>query len=174
MDIRSFPRSKRNPHFNGDNLEGHLPKADICYKWLKGLGGFRKSGLGAQSPHPALRSDGFRNYADYMLTQGFKENVSELLQLVHKGTACLMCAETLPFRCHRWYLSDYLLANGLKVMHIVDMEKRNWHKLSDYARIQGENVLYDRVAPEQMDLFPVARDQGTCQRSVNRGQGSEC
>jgi uncharacterized protein (DUF488 family) len=108
VDIRSLPRSRRNPHFNGDNLEGHLPKADICYKWLKGLGGFRKSGLGAQSPHPALRSDGFRNYADYMLTQGFKENVSELLQLVHKGTACLMCAETLPFRCHRWYLSDYL------------------------------------------------------------------
>ena len=96
-----------------------------------------------------LKSQGFRNYADYMLTEAFKENIDKLLQLAHGGNTCIMCAETLPFRCHRWLLSDYLVANQVEVVHIIDKKKAECHKLSRYARVQAGNVFYDCGEPEQ-------------------------
>ena len=145
VDIRSYPQSKRNPHFNRQSLEVELPRVGIAYEWFKALGGYRKNGFGAQSPHVALKSQGFRNYADHMLTKAFKESIDELLSLIHGKNTCLMCAETLPFRCHRWILSDYLAANGIKVIHLIDMKKTSSHKLSEYATVRGGDVFYDRV-----------------------------
>ena len=85
VDIRSYPQSKRNPHFNRQSLEVELPRAGIAYEWFEALGGYRKKGVGAQSAHVALKSQGFRNYADHMLTKAFKECIDELLSLVHPG-----------------------------------------------------------------------------------------
>jgi len=113
------------------------------------LGGYRKRGLGPESPHVSLKSQGFRNYADHMVTRTFRENIERLLTFVRSGNACLMCAETLPFRCHRWILSDYLTANGVKVIHLIDIDKTSNHKLSAHARVEGSEVFYDRVTPTQ-------------------------
>jgi len=148
VDIRSYPGSRRNPHFNREALETNLPQVGVSYEWFKGLGGYRKSGLGAESPHVVLKSQGFRNYADYMLTKEFKENIGKVLQLAWSGNTCIMCAETFPFRCHRWFVSDYLVANHVEVVHIIDIKKTECHKLSRYARIHAGNVFYDRVEPK--------------------------
>ncbi|MDY6954125.1 MAG: DUF488 domain-containing protein [Thermodesulfobacteriota bacterium] len=148
-DIRSYPRSKRNAQFNRENLEIELPRSGIAYGWFKGLGGHKKTGLGTSSPHGALRSEGFRNYADFMLSRGFKESVDALLPFVRTSNGCLMCAEVLPFKCHRWILSDYLTVHGAKVIHLVDAKKTRTHKLLECARSEGGNVFYDRLLPVQ-------------------------
>ncbi len=142
-DIRSYPRSKRNPHFNHDFLKAELPRQHIAYVWFKGLGGYRKTGLGPESPHVALKSRGFRNYADHMLTEAFREDIDRLSELIRRANTCLMCAEALPFRCHRWLLSDYLVANGIQVIHIIDVEQTIAHEISKYSRIQEGNLFYD-------------------------------
>ena len=90
-DIRSYPGAKRNPHFNREALEASLPQVGVAYEWFKGLGGYRKNGLGPGSPHVVLRSQGFRNYADYMLTEAFKENIDKL----HEIANALLEKETL-------------------------------------------------------------------------------
>jgi uncharacterized protein (DUF488 family) len=149
VDIRSYPRSKRNPHFNLEALEAALPQKGIAYVWYKGLGGYRNDGLGARSPHVVLKSPGLRNYADHMLAKSFKEDIDRILQLARIENTCLMCAETLPFRCHRWILSDYLVANEVDVVHVLDVKKTSCHSLSKHARVKGHDVFYDRVVREQ-------------------------
>jgi uncharacterized protein (DUF488 family) len=89
-----------------------------------------------------LKSDGFRNYADYMLSKVFEENVALLMTIVQKEKTCLLCAETLPFRCHRWILSDYLTARGAEVVHLLDVRKSEVHKLSRWATVQNGRVIY--------------------------------
>jgi uncharacterized protein (DUF488 family) len=144
-DIRSYPGSKRNPHFNREVLEVNLPHKGIAYEWFKELGGFRQSGLGARSSHVALNSPGFRNYADYMLTKTFKQNIDNLLREASIGETCIMCAETLPFQCHRWLLSDYLVTKHVQVIHVMAADNTESHRLSRYARVQGGNLFYDLV-----------------------------
>lgn len=142
-DIRSFPRSRRNPHFNQEKLAVLLPSEGITYVWLKELGGFRTKGLGAKSPHIALKNEGFRNYADHMATAEFKGGIEKLLALAETCRTAVMCAETLPFRCHRWLLSDYLLVRGCLVLHILDENRTAEHNLAQYASIRGEELFYD-------------------------------
>ena len=142
-DIRSYPYSKRNPQFNQQALKKELPKTNISYLWLKELGGFRKTGLGSASPNVALRSQGYRNYADHMFSNAFKEGGERLLCVGRKGKTAFMCAETLPFRCHRWLLSDHLVSNNIQVLHIIDERKAMIHKLSQHATIRNGNVVYD-------------------------------
>ena len=142
-DIRSYPHSKRNPQFNQQALEKELAKAHISYLWLKELGGFRKTGLGSASPNVALRSQGFRNYADHMFSDAFKDGGERLLCVGRKGKTAVMCAETLPFLCHRWLLSDHLVSNNIQVLHIIDERKTMIHKLSRHATIRNGNVVYD-------------------------------
>jgi uncharacterized protein (DUF488 family) len=143
VDIRSFPGSKRHAHFSGLYLERELPPFGMSYLWCRALGGFRKKGLGDRSPNRALKSDSFRNYADYMLSKSFEENVALLLKIVQKEMICLLCAETLPFRCHRWILSDYLTAHGTEVIHLVDTRKSEVHKISRWAAVRDGQVIYD-------------------------------
>ncbi|MFP3871033.1 MAG: DUF488 family protein [Syntrophobacteria bacterium] len=153
-DIRSFPGSKRNPHFNRENLEKMLGPAGISYSWLPDLGGFRKKGLGPNSPHLALVSAGFRNYADYMDTEPFQAAVGKLQQLANTGGTCFMCAETLPQRCHRLLVSDYLCVQGIQVIHILDRKRSIVHKLSKTARVEQGHIIYDRSGSRQRDLEP--------------------
>lgn len=147
-DVRSFPTSARYPQFNRENLEVELPKAGVVYHWLgKELGGYRKKsrpsrGLG--TPHTALRSSGFRNYADYMQTESFQEGIRKLRALATEKRAAYMCAERLWWRCHRSLISDYLTAvGGVEVVHILDEKKTEPHRLSKFARVSSGRLLYD-------------------------------
>jgi uncharacterized protein (DUF488 family) len=149
VDIRSYPRSKRNPEFNQEILTDALPMEGIRYVWLKAMGGLRRKGLGKDSPHTALRREGFRNYADHMLTDEFGRAVREVKKFCEDGPTCLMCAETVPFRCHRWLVSDRLMAEGLTVAHLLDRNHSRPHKLSPHGRIESGSVFYDRIQPRQ-------------------------
>ncbi|UCG11153.1 MAG: DUF488 domain-containing protein, partial [Deltaproteobacteria bacterium] len=94
-DVRSYPRSKRNPHFDREILRASLKTTGISYTWLPELGGFRKNGLGKSSPHVALKTVGFRNYAEHMETESFGVAANELIRLASLAPTCLMCAETV-------------------------------------------------------------------------------
>jgi uncharacterized protein (DUF488 family) len=141
VDIRSFPMSRRLPHFNREALEKTLPDAGISYLWLKELGGRRKK-LRDDSPNIALRNDSFRNYADYMLTEAFQRGVAELIRLAEQSRTVYMCAERVYFRCHRMLLSDWLVAHGHDVLHIDGLGPVKRHRLMAEARLLDGQVIY--------------------------------
>jgi uncharacterized protein (DUF488 family) len=141
VDIRSFPMSRRLPHFNRESLEKELPKAGIEYRWLQQLGGRRKRSL-ANSPNIALRNDSFRNYADYMLTPEFENGIDELLKLAEHEAVAIMCAERVYFRCHRMLVSDYLTAHGHEVLHIDDEKPPRSHALMAEAHLVDGHLIY--------------------------------
>ena len=111
VDIRSLPMSRRLPHFNRESLEKTLAEAGVRYVWMKDLGGRRKK-IRDDSPHIALRSPSFRNYADYMLTEEFRAAIAPLIKLADDSPTAYMCAERIYFRCHRMMVSDWLVAKA--------------------------------------------------------------
>jgi uncharacterized protein (DUF488 family) len=129
-----------------------LNKSGISYTWFPDLGGFRREGLGDTSPHVALESPGFRNYADYMSTESFQTAAYKLGQLAAVGSTCFMCAETVPHRCHRSLLADYLLVQGFKVIHILDSQRKISHQLSPLATVIEGRLIYNRREPQQLEL----------------------
>jgi uncharacterized protein (DUF488 family) len=141
LDIRSFPMSRRLPHFNREALEKSLAENDIRYAWMKELGGRRKKIL-AESPNIALRNDSFRNYADYMLSPEFQKAVAELIALAETSRTAYMCAERVYFRCHRMLVSDWLVAHGHTVLHIDGTGPTKPHKLMAEARLIDDQVIY--------------------------------
>jgi uncharacterized protein (DUF488 family) len=141
VDIRSFPMSRRLPHFNRESLDESLRNAGIKYVWMKELGGRRKK-IRDDSPHVALRSPSFRNYADYMLTPDFQQGISELLNLAQHSRMAYMCAERVYFRCHRMLVSDWLVAHGHQVQHIDAQGPTRPHRLTPEARLVNEQVIY--------------------------------
>jgi uncharacterized protein (DUF488 family) len=141
VDIRSFPMSRRLPHFNRESLEKALPEAGMRYVWMKDLGGRRKK-LVAESPNIALRNDSFRNYADYMLTPVFERAITDLIQIAEQSRTAYMCAERVYFRCHRMLVSDWLVAHGHEVLHIDDDGPLKAHKLMQEARIVDGKLVY--------------------------------
>ncbi len=144
-DIRAFPSSQRYPHFSQENLKAALEKERIGYIWLgRELGGYRKKGLGKASPNTAWESLGFRNFADHMLTEEFQDGVKKLLELARERKTAVLCAERFWWRCHRRLLSDWLLAQGHRVLHIVDFGEVTEHELPPFARIEAGRVIYPR------------------------------
>jgi len=143
VDVRSFPMSRRLPHFNREVLELELPRCDVRYVWMKELGGRRKK-IRNDSPNTALRNESFRNYADYMMTDEFAEGIGRLLQIAEQNKTAYMCAERVYFQCHRMLISDYLTAHGHTVLHIDD-EKHplREHKLMAEARLVDGKLVYD-------------------------------
>lgn len=141
VDIRSFPVSRRLPHFNRESLETALPAADIRYVWMKALGGYRKK-IRDDSPHIALRSRSFRNYADYMLTPEFELAAQELVKLASESRTAYMCAERVWFHCHRMIVSDWLVAHGHMVLHIDDTGPVRPHKLTAEGRVVDGKLIY--------------------------------
>lgn len=140
IDVRKIPKSKFG-HFNGDSLKLELPKNGIEYVHFPNLGGFRKRIL-KESPNKAIKSQGFRNYADFMLTEEFKNEVLKLLEIAENKTTTLMCAEKFFWKCHRKFLADYLTFLGFKVFHIIG-DKTLLHKINPHARIQEGKLIYD-------------------------------
>jgi len=141
VDIRSFPMSRRLPHFNRESLEKSLPEAGVKYVWMKELGGRRKK-IRDDSPNVALRSPSFRNYADYMLTVEFQRAIADLITMAEHSRTAYMCAERVYFRCHRMLVSDWLAAHGHEVLHIDDTRPAKPHKLTAEARLIDEQVIY--------------------------------
>jgi uncharacterized protein (DUF488 family) len=142
-DIRRFPGSSKHPHFHRDNLAVVLPKSGVEYHWLEALGGRRPKQRG-ESPNLGLENQGFRNYADYMLTDEFREGAEQLLEVARRERTATMCAEGLFWRCHRRLVSDFLIANGLTVQHIMPTGELRPHKLPTGAVVENGRVTYQR------------------------------
>jgi uncharacterized protein (DUF488 family) len=141
MEIRRFPGSRKYPHFHRDNLAGVLPKSGVEYQWLEALGGRRPKQLD-ESPNRGLENQGFRNYADYMFTDEFREGVETLLEAAQRKRTAVMCAEGLFWQCHRRLVSDFLVGNGVIVQHIMPSGALRPHKLTAGAVIEGGRVTY--------------------------------
>ncbi len=141
VDIRSFPMSRRLPHFNRESLEKTLPNSGIRYVWMKELGGRRKK-IREDSPHIAIRSQSFRNYADYTLTENFQNAIAELLKLAEQSRTAYMCAERLYFNCHRMLVSDWLVAHGHEILHINGTGPVKPHQLMPEARMIDGKLIY--------------------------------
>jgi uncharacterized protein (DUF488 family) len=139
-DIRAFPMSRRLPHFNRESLKKTLPEAGIDYVWLKALGGYRKK-MREDSPNVALRNPSFRNYADYMLTEEFRQAAGRLVEFAEQSRTAYMCSERVYFRCHRMLISDWLVAHGHEVFHIDGAGPVKAHRLTPEARqVEGQLV----------------------------------
>lgn len=141
IDVRRFPVSRKWPHFDAERLAESLPAAGIDYAGLPELGGRRKPR--PDSPHPAWRTGAFRGYADFMDTEEFARSREEAMELARERRAALMCAEALPWRCHRSILADAFLARAWEVLEILSEKEARPRKLPDFARLERERVIYD-------------------------------
>jgi uncharacterized protein (DUF488 family) len=152
-DVRRFPGSRRHPQFNQAELGKSLEDAGIRYLWVQELGG-RRAALDKNKPskNTGLRNTSFRNYADYMATTEFAKAVAQLLSDPKLCRTAVMCSEGLFWRCHRRLISDYLLALGVEVRHILPTGKLQQHSLTDGAVIEGNAVSYPGP-PSQLTLL---------------------
>jgi len=144
VDVRAFPVSTRNPQFNQKNLEMSLRQDGIEYIWSgKEFGGYRKKsdGLGEKSPNKGWETEGFRIYADYMMSDSFKTAVDRLTEQAKNKIIACMCAEKFYWRCHRRLISDFLVSLGHEVWHIIESDSLRKHELTKFARLK-EGVLY--------------------------------
>jgi len=143
IDVRSWPSSKKYPHFNRDILSESLRTEGIKYLWLgKELGGYRKGGLGDRSPNKGWNSIGFRNYADHTLSEEFRTGIRQILRYAEKRRVAYMCAEKFYWRCHRRIISDYLVAKGHQVTHIIDRQETRKHRITRFARVVNGRLTY--------------------------------
>lgn len=144
IDVRTIPRSRRNPQFNTDALAAALPREGIAYAHLPRLGGLRR-GIGAASPNTGWRNASFRAYADYMQTTDFTLGLAELHALTPAGPVALMCAEAVPWRCHRSLIADALLIRGVVARDIMSQIRAEPHTLTPFARVEGERIIYPEI-----------------------------
>ena len=146
VDVRTVPRSRRNAQFNRDTLPASLGAATIAYAHLPALGGHRKPR--PDSINAAWRNPGFRGYADHMQTPEFAAGLDALLALARAaGTTAIMCAEAVPWRCHRSLIADALTARGIRVEHLLGVKRAEPHVLTSFARVSGSRVTYPAPAP---------------------------
>jgi uncharacterized protein (DUF488 family) len=149
IDIRTVPRSRHNPQFNRETLAGTLPAAGVSYAHLPGLGGLRHAER--DSVNTGWTNPSFRGYADYMQTEAFETNLEALLRQTGQDRVAIMCAEAVPWRCHRSLVSDALEARGVAVEHILSATRRQPHQLTSFARVAGTRVTYPGP-PENREL----------------------
>ncbi len=146
VDVRTIPKSRHNPQFNSDALAGSLRGAGIEYTHIPGLGGLRHPRK--NSINTAWRNASFRGYADYMQTPQFDEGLEELIALARTRRIAIMCAEAVPWRCHRSLIADALTARGIAVEHIMSATSRKPHSYTPFAKVEDGRVTYPGlVAP---------------------------
>ena len=145
IDVRTVPRSRHNPQFNEDALPISLAAANIGYAHASGLGGFRPTTV--DSPNAGWRNLSFRGYADYMQTTDFAANLASVIELARTDRVALMCAEAVPWRCHRSLIADALLVHGVAACEIVSPKRLQPHKLTPFARVRGEEITYPFAEP---------------------------
>jgi uncharacterized protein (DUF488 family) len=140
VDVRKLPHSRHNPQFNRESLAESLGEAGIQYIHMPGLGGLRRARK--DSPNTGWRNDSFRGYADYMQTPDFESNLDQLIALGERRRVAVMCAEALPFQCHRSLIADALTVRGVHVEHILSANRCEAHTLRSWARVEGRRITY--------------------------------
>ena len=140
VDVRTVPRSRHNPQFNKETLPTSLKEAGVAYVHMPGLGGLRHART--DSVNIGWRNASFRGYADYMQTPEFAEQMDVLIQLVKEHQLAVMCAEAVPWRCHRSLIGDALTVHGIRTEDIMSLTQRRLHTLTPFAVPQGTNVTY--------------------------------
>jgi len=152
VDVRTVPRSRHNPQFNLDTLPEALSSAGVGYEPMPGLGGLRPARR--DSPNKGWRNSSFRGFADYMQTGEFEKNLGKLIRLARRKRICLMCAEAVPWRCHRSLIADALQVRGLWVGHIISKSQPQAHHLTPFARVDETRIIYP---PEMESDLPVSQ-----------------
>lgn len=150
LDVRLLPGSRRHPHFNAEALRDSLVRVGIDYRHFPDLGGRRKAR--PDSPNVAWRNLTFRGYADYMATSEFRGALAEAMRLGLEMPSALLCAEAVPWRCHRSLIGDALLARGWEVWDILGPGPEKPHRLTSFAKIEGEIVSYPGAEAAQKSL----------------------
>ncbi len=140
VDVRTLPRSRHNPQFNRDTLPGSLQAAGIGYKHMAELGGLRHTTR--DSPNTSWRNASFRGFADYMQTPEFGKALDELIRMSSQDRLVLMCAEAVPWRCHRSLVADALLVRGVQAEEIVSATRCQVHTLTPFAQVTGTKITY--------------------------------
>lgn len=140
VDVRTVPRSRHNPQYEQTALQKSMPDAGIAYVYMKELGGLRPAA--AHSVNTAWRNQSFRNYADYMQSEEFAEGISQLIQAADKKPTAIMCAEAVPWRCHRSLIGDALLVRGVEVLDIFSATNVKLHTLTPFAVTDGTTITY--------------------------------
>jgi len=143
IDVRTVPRSRHVPHFNSDALERALKQTRIEYRHFKSLGGLRKPDK--DSINTGWRNAGFRGFADYMQTEKFQRGVAEVLSWASKKRLALMCAEAVPWRCHRSLIADVLVVRRWQVWHIISDSSSNSHELTPFAVVESDRIIYPKT-----------------------------
>lgn len=147
-DIRTVPRSRHNPQFNADALGASLAADHIIYLPMPALGGLRQPRQ--DSPNGGWRNKSFRGYADYMQTTAFQDAVEALIRAGKRKRTAIMCAEAVPWRCHRSLVADALIVRGVPVVEILSETSSRPHTLTPFAHVEGTSITYP---PEQPELF---------------------
>lgn len=140
IDIRTIPKSRHNPQFMQEILQKSLHESGIEYIHLKELGGLRPAAK--HSVNGGWRNKSFRNYADYMQTEGFSHGIDELIRLAGEATSAIMCAEAVPWRCHRSLVGDALLMRHIEVFDIISKTSIKEHTLTSFASVDGTRITY--------------------------------
>jgi uncharacterized protein (DUF488 family) len=148
IDIRTVPRSRHNPQFNADALADSLTTEHIEYVPMPALGGLRHARK--DSPNAAWRNASFRGYADYMQTAAFQDALESLIRSGREKRVAIMCAEAVPWRCHRSLVADALNVHDVPVVEILSEKSHRPHKLTPFAKVHGLSITYP---PEQPDLL---------------------
>ncbi|HAM27901.1 MAG TPA: DNA repair protein [Microbacteriaceae bacterium] len=140
VDVRTIAKSRHNPQFGEDELSASLPASGIGYGRLESLGGLRHTVTG--SPNGAWKNASFRGYADYMQTPAFTEGLNRLIELGALSNVAIMCAEAVPWRCHRSLIGDALLVRGIAVDDIMDETSVRKHTMTRFAVVDGTTITY--------------------------------
>jgi uncharacterized protein (DUF488 family) len=140
VDIRTIPKSRHNPQYGNENLSQSLTQAGIQYVYLKELGGLRSATK--HSENEGWRNESFRNYADYMQTKEFSDGIDKLITISRKSVSAIMCAEAVPWRCHRSLVGDALLVRNISVLDIISATNIKEHTLTSFASVNGTNITY--------------------------------
>src|ERR1039458_1972697 len=155
VDVRTVPRSRFNPQFNKASLPRSLAKVGLGYVHLPGLGGLRHAH--ADSVNLGWRNASFRGFADYMQTPEFEQSLQELVRLATRERLALMCAEAVPWRCHRSLIADALLVRGIRTEDIMSPTRRQIHTLTPFAKVRGTVITYPTEAPGGAQKVPSAK-----------------
>jgi uncharacterized protein (DUF488 family) len=155
IDVRTIPRSRHNPQFNRDQLSPALHRARIHYRHMPGLGGLRRARR--HSTNMAWQNASFRGYADYMQTPAFKRNLNRCIELARLERVVLMCAEAVPWRCHRSLIADALVARGITAAEITSGVRTRPHSLTPWAQVIGTQVTYPAAGARSGQSEPVLK-----------------
>ncbi|GAA3736175.1 uncharacterized protein (DUF488 family) [Spinactinospora alkalitolerans] len=150
VDVRRFAGSRANPQFGQEALREALAEAGLAYRRIEGLGG-RRPARRPSSANAGWRNAGFRGYADHMQTEEFAAGLADLIEAAERVPTAIMCAEAVPWRCHRSLIGDALLVRGIDVVDVIDGRKSTEHRLTSFARVDGHRVTYPADPADQAD-----------------------